>query len=282
MNIVKDLYFDKSSRAGCLILLLLGLFIVFGPLFVEGSPSMLGDRAHSLEQPSADHFFGTDILGRDVFIRLMHGGQASLLAAFMAVFVSALVGMLIGLFAGYGPFWLDRLLMSLTDLMLVFPRIFLVLLLVSVTKPSLSLVVIVIGITGWMSIARLVRSEVLSLRERDFVLAARGFGFSHFAIIIKHIVPHILPVVIVSMALRLGNTILLESFLSYLGLGVQHPEVSWGAMIEQGRGQLLEAWWLATIPGIAITLTVVGSNLLGDGIRNILDPTFDTKSGNHE
>jgi peptide/nickel transport system permease protein len=280
VNIIKSLYNDKSARVGIFILLLLTVFSILGPLLVDGSPSMLGDREHSMEQPSAEHIFGTDLLGRDVFTRLMYGGRSSLVAAAIAVLLSAIVGTVVGLLAGYGPCWLDRILMSLTDLMLVFPRIFLVLLLAAVTKPSLMLVIIVIGITGWMSIARLVRSEVLSLKERDFVLAARGFGFSSIFIMSKHILPHVLPVVLVSMALRLGNTILLESFLSYLGLGVQHPEVSWGAMIEQGRGHLLEAWWLAAIPGIAITLTVLGSNLLGDGVRNILDPV--SKGGEHE
>ncbi len=162
--------------------------------------------------------------------------------------------------------------MNATDVFLAFPRIFLILLLVSLTTPSLLLVMSVLGLTGWMGVARLVRAEALSLRERDFVAAARGLGLSPWAVATRHVLPNLLPTVIVAATLRVGGAILAESFLSFLGLGAQEPVVSWGAMIQQGRGLLLEGWWLTTFPGLAIALTVLGYNLLGEGMRRRLDP----------
>ncbi|MBC8424546.1 ABC transporter permease, partial [bacterium] len=155
---------------------------------------------------------------------------------------------------------------------LAFPRIFLILLLVAVSTPSLILVTVVIGVTGWMSVARLVRAEALALREREFVLAARGLELSALRLALRHVLPHVTPLILVAATLRLGNAVLLESFLSYLGLGAQEPLISWGSMIEHGQGHLLDAWWLTAFPGLAITLTVVSYNLLGDGIRDRLDP----------
>ncbi len=162
--------------------------------------------------------------------------------------------------------------MALTDVFLAFPRVMLVLLLVGVTRPSLALVMLVLGVTGWMDVARLVRAETLSLRERDFVAAARGLGLGSAAVAWRHVLPNVLPTVLVAATLRIGNAILIESFLSYLGLGAQEPTVSWGAMIAQGRAYLLEAWWLSAMPGVAIALTVLGHNLLGDGLRARWDP----------
>lgn len=251
---------------------LLALVSLAAPLLAPGDPSALGPAGAELQAPSGEHPLGTDALGRDVLGRLIHGGRASLAVGWFAVLVAVVLGTLVGLAAGLGPRWLDRLLMGVTDAFLAFPRVFLVLLLISLTAPSLGLVTVVLGLTGWMGVARLVRAESLGLRERDFVLAAQGLGLSSWRVARVHVLPHLAGTVVVAATLRIGSTILLESFLSFLGLGAQEPAVSWGAMIQQGRGVLLEAWWLTTFPGLALTLTVLGYNLLGDGMRARWDP----------
>ncbi len=217
--------------------------------------------------------------GRDVLLRLIHGGQVSLLVGWLSVVVAITLGTGVGLAAGLGPRWLDRALMLFTDACLAFPRIFLVLLMISLISPSLWLVMVVLGLTGWMSVARLVRAEALSLRERDFVHAARGLGLTTWRVATRHVLPNLLPTVIVAAALRIGSTILTESFLSFLGLGAQAPMISWGAMIQQGREHLLDGWWLTLFPGLAIALTVVGYNLLADELRQRLDPRADERGG---
>jgi len=263
---------DRRLRPGLAITLGLGLLAVLAPLVAPGDPAALGAAADRLSAPSSSHFLGTDLLGRDVLMRLVHGSRVSLLVGWVSVLVAVLLGTAVGLAAGMGPRWLDRFLMNTTDVFLAFPRIFLILLLVSLTTPSLLLVMTVLGLTGWMGVARLVRAEALSLRERDFVAAARGLGLSSWRLAIGHVLPNLLPTVIVAATLRVGSAILAESFLSFLGLGAQEPAFSWGAMIQQGRGYLLDGWWLATFPGLAIALTVLGYNLLGEGLRLRLNP----------
>lgn len=262
----------RALRAGAGLLALVTLVALAAPLLAPGDPSALGAAADRLLPPSAGHPLGTDLLGRDVLARLVHGSRVSLLAGWLCALVAVGMGTAVGLAAGVGPRWLDRALMTLTDACLSFPRIFLVLLLVSLTRPSLVLTMAVIGLTGWMGVARLVRAETLSLREREFVAAARGLGLSPWRVSVRHVLPALWPTVIVAASLRVGSAILTESFLSFLGLGAQEPSVSWGAMIQAGRSVLLEAWWLSTFPGLALALTVVGCNLLGDGLRARLDP----------
>lgn len=235
-------------------------------------PGEAGPAADRLLPPSLEHPLGTDLLGRDVLVRVVHGSRASLLVGWVSVVIALLIGTLAGLAAGLGPRWLDRALVAVTDVFLAFPRIFLILLLVSVVRPSLGLTMAVLGLTGWMGVARLVRAETLSIRERDFVAAARGLGLGPWRVAWRHVLPNVLPIVVVTASLRVGNTILLETFLGFLGLGVQEPTVSWGQMIQHGRGHLLDGWWLSTFPGVAIALTVIGYNLLGDGLRERLDP----------
>ncbi|MEN8007087.1 MAG: ABC transporter permease [Candidatus Krumholzibacteriota bacterium] len=265
-------WLDARLRPGLAVTLGLGLVAIMAPLLAPGDPAALGAAADRLAAPSSGHLLGTDLLGRDVLTRLVHGSRVSLLVGWVSVLVAILLGTGVGLAAGLGPRWLDRLLMNVTDAFLAFPRIFLILLLVSLTTPSLLLVMTVLGLTGWMSVARLVRAEALSLRERDFVAAARGLGLSAPRVAFIHVLPNLLPTVIVAATLRVGGAILAESFLSFLGLGAQEPMVSWGAMIQQGRDYLLEGWWLTTFPGLAIALTVLGYNLLGEGLREKLDP----------
>ncbi len=271
-----------SLRAGLVIVLALVVCAGLADVLSPGDPVALGEAADRLQAPSPRHFLGTDLLGRDVLDRLIHGSRVSLMVGWVAVTVAIVCGTLVGLAAALGPPLIDRLLMGMTDIFLAFPRILLVLLLVSLTTPSLVPVMAVLGLTGWMGVARLVRAEALSLRKRDFVAAARGLGLGDVQVAVRHILPNVLPTIIVAATLRIGNTILLESFLSFLGLGAQEPTVSWGAMIQQGRPYLLEGWWLTTFPGLAITLTVIGYNLLGDGLRAALDPRSYTKGRGHD
>ncbi len=265
----------KLLRPGALISLALLLLAVLGPLLVGGDPAALGPSEAGLHPPSAAHPLGTDIHGRDLWLRIVHGSRVSLLVGWLSVLVAVGLGTAVGLGAGLGPRFLDRGLMMLTDLFLAFPRLFLVLLLISLGRPGLTPVVLVIGLTGWMPVARLVRAETLSLRERDFVMAARQLGFSTWRVALWHILPNLLPLIIVTAALRVGGAILTESFLGFLGLGVQEPGVSWGGLIQQGRQHLLDGWWLTLFPGVAIALTVLGYNLLADEARAALDPRQD-------
>lgn len=263
---------DPHLRPGLILTGLLAAAALLAPLLAPGDPSAMGAAGARLQSPSWHHLLGTDLLGRDVLARLLYGARVSLLVGWLSVTVAVVLGVLVGMGAGLGPRWLDRLLMGVTDVFLAFPRIFLILLLVSLTAPSLPLVMAVLGLTGWMSVARLVRAEVLSLKERDFVAAARGLGLSGLRVALRHVLPNLLPTIIVAATLRVGGAILAESFLSYLGLGAQEPVISWGAMIQQGRDHLLDGWWLTSFPGLAIALTVLGYNLLGDGLAARLDP----------
>ena len=266
-------------RPGFIITLALLLVALAAPWLAPGDPVALGPADESLQPPGARHLLGTDVHGRDIMARLVHGSRVSLLVGWVSVSMAVVLGTLLGLSAGLGPRWLDVALMRLTDVFLAFPRIFLVLLLISLTQPSLVLVMAVLGLTGWMPVARLVRAEALSLRGRDFVLAARGLGLGPVRVALVHVLPNLLPTVVVAASLRVGGAILTESFLSFLGLGAQEPTISWGAMIQQGRAQLLDAWWLTTFPGLAIVLTVVGYNLLGDELRRRLDPRGEGWTG---
>jgi len=232
--------------------------------------------SQKLQPPSLRHPFGTDQLGRDVLTRMLHGTRISLLVGFVAVGVSISIGILIGSVAGYFGSWVDSLLMRFVDTMMCFPTFFLILTVVALLKPNFWNVMIVIGLTGWTGTARFVRAEFLSLKERDFVAAARAAGAGHLRIIFRHMLPNGLAPVLVSATLGVAGAILTEAGLSFLGFGVQPPRATWGNIITNGRLYFFEAWWLTLFPGLAILITVLSFNLLGEGLRDAIDPRLKT------
>ncbi|WCB45957.1 ABC transporter permease [Nitratidesulfovibrio vulgaris] len=225
-----------------------------------------------LSGPSATHLLGTDALGRDVLSRLLYGARVSLWVGFVSVGIAVAIGLAVGLVAGYFGGIIDELAMRLVDIMLCFPSFFLILAVIAFLEPSLGNIMAVIGLTSWMGVARLVRAETLSLREREFVAAARLAGAGRTRIILTHILPNAMAPVLVSATLGVAGAILTESALSFLGLGVQPPDPSWGNMLLEGKDVLEIAPWMSLFPGLAILVTVLGYNLLGESLRDFLDP----------
>jgi peptide/nickel transport system permease protein len=230
---------------------------------------VLTDR---LLPPGAHHWMGTDQYGRDILTRLIYSSRISLAVGLVAVSIYVLIGTGIGSIAGYYGGWVDSLLMRMTDIFLCIPTFLLILMVIAFVGPSIVNIMVVIGLTSWTDVARLVRGEILSLKEREFIQAARVIGMKDSRIILKHLLPNALGPVLVVATLGIGGAILIESSLSFLGLGVQPPTPSWGNMLEEGKEHLTDAWWLITFPGLAIFLTVLGYNLLGEGLRDYLDP----------
>jgi peptide/nickel transport system permease protein len=225
-----------------------------------------------LQPPSFHHPFGTDALGRDVLSRMLYGGRVSLWVGFVAVGLSVSIGLVLGLVSGYFGGLIDEFVMRGVDIMLCFPSFFLILAVIAFLEPNLVNIMAVIGLTSWMGVARLVRAETLSLKTRDFVLAARVAGSGPVRILWNHILPNAAAPVLVSATLGVAGAILVESSLSFLGLGVQPPTPSWGNMLMEGKEVMEIAPWLSVFPGLAILLTVLGYNLLGEGLRDALDP----------
>lgn len=260
-------------------MLALGLLLVGGmslaallaPLLAPFDPNAINVDALLLT-PSWAHPLGTDALGRDVLSRILYGGRVSLWVGFVAVGISTTIGLALGLVAGYFGRLTDEIIMRLVDVMLCFPSFFLILAVIAFLEPNLTNIMAVIGLTSWMGVARLVRAETLSLRGRDFVLAARVAGAGPVRIITRHILPNALAPVLVSATLGVAGAILVESSLSFLGLGVQPPDASWGNMLMDGKEVLEVAPWLSVYPGLAILFTVLGYNLLGESLRDLLDP----------
>jgi len=249
------------------------LLAVLAPLLAPYDPAAQGDLvAMRLSGPSGEHLLGTDHFARDILSRMLYGARVSLSIGFIAVAISATLGTLVGAVAGYLGGWVDAVLMRTVDVVISFPRLILLITIIAVFQPSIFLIVVVLGLTQWPGTARLVRGEVLSLREREFVQAAEVLGFSKPRILARHLIPNALVPVIVAATLGIGNTIVLEAGLSFLGLGVQPPTPSWGTMVADGRNFLTRAWWLSTFPGLAIVAVVLAFNLLGDGLRDALDP----------
>jgi len=262
---------NKLALIGGIVVACLALLAVLAPAISPWDPNR-PDVKRILEPPSGRHLFGTDQLGRDVLSRMLHGSQVSLAVGFVSVGIAATIGILLGAAAGYHGGVVDAAAMRLVDLMLVFPRFFLLLAVLAFLKPSIWTIMAVIGFTGWMGVARLVRAEFLALKEREFVMWSQSTGASAFRIIWRHILPNAMGPVLVAMTLGIPAAILTESGLSFLGLGVQPPRATWGNILNEGKDAIELAWWLSVYPGLAILITVLSYNLLGEGIRDALDP----------
>ncbi len=263
---------NKLAVAGGMLVLLVFILSIFAPLAGPFQHPEKIDINNILVGPSVAHPLGTDELGRDVLSRMLWGGRVSLEVGFVAVGIATIIGIILGSLAGYYGGWLDSAIMRGVDIMLSIPTIFLVLAVIAILEPSIINIMIVIGLTSWMEPARLIRAEFISLKEREFVLAARAIGAEDNRIMFRHILPNGLSPILVSATMGVGGAILIESALSFLGLGVQPPTPSWGSLLSSGKDNIEIAWWLSAFPGLAILVTVLGYNLLGEGIRDALDP----------
>lgn len=259
------------AMAGLIILIPMFFCAVFAPLIAPYNP-VEPNLKTVLVGPSVAHPFGTDTLGRDVLARVIYGSRVSLLVGFVSVGIAVLIGIAIGSVSGYYGGIIDEVIMRFVDLMMCFPTFFLILAVIALLEPSIWNIMIVIGLTNWMSIARLIRAEILSIKNKEFVLAAKALGLSEFRIIFRHVLPNAMSPIYVVATLGIGGAILTESALSFLGIGVQPPTASWGNILTQAKDNIEVAWWLSLYPGLAIFLTVMGYNLLGEGLRDIFDP----------
>jgi peptide/nickel transport system permease protein len=262
---------NRLAVVGGVLVLIVFALSIFAPLTAPYNPAAI-DIKNILVGPSLAHPLGTDDLGRDVLSRMLWGGRVSLEVGFVAVGIATLIGIVLGAIAGYYGGWIDSTVMRAVDIMLCIPTIFLVLAVIAILGPSIINIMIVIGLTSWMEPARLIRAEFISLKEREFVTAARALGATDARIITKHILPNGLSPILVSATLGIGGAILVESALSFLGLGVQPPTPSWGSLLTSGKDNIEIAWWLSAFPGLAILITVLGYNLLGEGLRDAFDP----------
>ena len=264
---------NRLAVLGAVGILTLYLIALLTPFLAPSDPGALGNLLTDLLAPPGDvHLLGTDHFARDVLSRVLYGARVSLSIGFVAVAISITIGTLLGAVAGSFGGWVDTVIMRFVDMVISFPQLVLLITIIALFEPSIFLIVAVLGLTQWTGTARLVRGEVLSLREREFIQAADALGFSRARIILFHLIPNVLGPVIVAATLGIGNTIVLEAGLSFLGLGVQPPTPSWGTMVADGRNVMLQAWWLSTFPGLAIVVTVLCFNLVGDGLRDALDP----------
>lgn len=268
---------SKTGSVGFIIVLTLFIVGIFSD---QIAPFGVNEQnyANMLAPPSwqeggtSDHFLGTDNLGRDILSRIIHGTTISLLVGIFSVVVAGILGLSAGLFSGYYGGWIDTITMRMVDAFLSIPNILFILVILSVLNPGILTLIFAIGVTNWVIYARLIRGEVLSIKEREFVKAAKSIGTKNLTIIRRHILPNIISTFIVISTLSVATTIILEASLSFLGMGVQPPDVSWGYMLADGRDYLATNWWLATFPGLAITITVLGIIFLGDWLRDVLDP----------
>ena len=269
-DIWKELKKNKVAMVSVVLLAILIIAVLLAPLSPY-DPYKL-DASQKLQGISSSHWFGTDEYGRDYFTRTLYGGRVSLLVGFMSMIMTVVIGTSLGVFSGYVGGKVDVFLMSFTDIFLALPSMLLMVILNTFLKPGLPTLIVVLSLFSWASVARITRAETMSLKERDFVVATQNLGASNFRVIIKHIIPNILGPVIVAASLSVANAILMESSLSFLGLGVQIPRASWGSMLKGAQAHILDYPLLAVYPGVMILITVLSFNLLGDILRNALEP----------
>lgn len=269
-DIWKELKKNKVAMVSVVLLAILIIAVLLAPLSPY-DPYKL-DATQKLQGISSSHWFGTDEYGRDYFTRTLYGGRVSLLVGFMSMIMTVVIGTSLGVFSGYVGGKVDMFLMSFTDIFLALPSMLLMVILNTFLKPGLPTLIVVLSLFSWASVARITRAETMSLKERDFVVATQNLGASNFRVIIKHIIPNILGPVIVAASLSVANAILMESSLSFLGLGVQIPRASWGSMLQGAQAHILDYPLLAVYPGVMILITVLSFNLLGDILRNALEP----------
>jgi len=271
----------RPAMLGLTLVGALALIALLTPYLAPHDPAAqaLDIVAGRFRPPTWEHPMGTDEFGRDVLSRVLYGGRVSLAIGTLAILIAVSLGSLVGSLAGYVRGWVDAVAMRTVDLLLSFPRLVLLITIVAFVTPSVFLITVVLGLTGWMATSRLVRGEVLSLREREFVQAARALGLSRSRILLRHVLPNAAGPIIVAATLGIGNTILVEASLSFLGMGVPPPAPTWGGMVADGKEALLTAPWITLFPGLAIVLTVMSFNLVGDGLRDALDPRALDRGG---
>jgi peptide/nickel transport system permease protein len=269
---------SKTGTVGFALLLLVALTALLAPMLAPFDPSVMNAR-NRLVPPfwvdggSMAHILGTDHLGRDILSRIIYGSQITLVVSGASVVISAAIGITLGVISGYyGGGWFDTIVMRIVDANMAIPNILFTLVIVGVLGTSVPTLIVVLGITGWIAYTRLIRAEVLSLKEREFIRAARSIGTRDRSIMAKHILPNLVSTCIVVSTLSVGGNIVLEASLSFLGLGIQPPIVTWGYMLNEGRDYIATSWWISTFPGVAIALTVLGILFLGDWLRDVFDP----------
>jgi len=262
---------NKLSVIGAIVVFTLITISLLAPVIAPYDPTSI-DVYNVLSPPDKAHILGTDELGRDLLSRIIWGSRVSLKVGFVAVGIAIMIGIILGSIAGFYGGRVDAILMRFVDIMLAFPTFFLILAVIAILEPNIFTIMAVIGVTGWMDVARLVRAEFLTLKERDFVDAARALGMRNKRLIVRHILPNALSPVFVAATFGVAGAILTESGLSFLGLGVQPPDPSWGNILTAGKDNIEIAWWLSLYPGLAILITVLSYNLVGEGLRDALDP----------
>ena len=273
-SVWKDIWKELKKNKVAMVSVVLPAILIIAVLLAPLSPydPYKLDASQKLQGISSSHWFGTDEYGRDYFTRTLYGGRVSLLVGFMSMIMTVVIGTSLGVFSGYVGGKVDMFLMSFTDIFLALPSMLLMVILNTFLKPGLPTLIVVLSLFSWASVARITRAETMSLKERDFVVATQNLGASNFRVIIKHIIPNILGPVIVAASLSVANAILMESSLSFLGLGVQIPRASWGSMLQGAQAHILDYPLLAVYPGVMILITVLSFNLLGDILRNALEP----------
>ncbi len=263
---------NRPAAVGLVVLILVASATALTPLVIDSDRVTAIDLTGSQQPPSLERPLGTDELGRDAMVRLLYGGRISLVVGVGAATISAVIGIILGGVSGYFGGWLDSVLMRFTDMVIGLPYFFLLILFATLFRPSILSLMLMIGLFRWTTMARLVRGEFQSLRDRDFVLAARATGRSRFSIMFSEILPNAMGPIIVQFTIGTAFAILAESSISYLGLGIQPPTPSWGNMLSNAQGYLFLAPWLAVVPGLLIFITVISFNFVGDGLRDALDP----------